>query len=172
MAAPHVTGVVALMLQKNPFLTPENARALLQASAVAAGTPNTFGAGRLDALAAMLATPDPIVCGTPTPLSNIRDDCNEGEALPLGALRVHPNPAARAATLAFRLPSAERVDLAIYDLAGRRVRSIQSGPMTAGTHQMVWDGTNDNGVALPSGVYFTRLWTPSRTAVQRLVRVQ
>jgi len=172
MASPHVTGVVALMLQKNPFLTPENARALLQASATPAGTPNTFGAGRLNALAAMLAVPDPIACG-PIPLSNSTlEDCDQSAGLDPGSLQVRPNPAVRAATLAFRLSSAEQVDLAVYDLAGRRVRTIQSGLLVGGTHQSVWDGTNDHGAAMPSGVYFTRLWTPKRTAVERLVMIK
>ncbi len=62
MATPHAAGTVALMLQKNPYLTQVQADSILQVTAVdlgAAGKDNTFGAGRINALAAVNATPYP-----------------------------------------------------------------------------------------------------------------
>jgi hypothetical protein len=173
MASPHVTGVVALMLERNRYLSPENARALLQQSATATGGPaNTWGAGRLNALAAMLLTPAPVPCGTPGPYAARTEDCEE-HARDVGPpLEVHPNPSPRAATVAFRLPAPARVHLAVYDLLGREVRTLRDEVVTGGYHQLVWDGTNDAGGLVPSGVYFTRLVTPTRTAMKRLVLVK
>jgi subtilisin family serine protease len=59
MAAPHVTGVVALMLQKNPSLTPSQVRTILQTHAVTdpVPVPEEVGAGRLNAKAAVTNTP-------------------------------------------------------------------------------------------------------------------
>lgn len=62
MAVPHVTGTIALMLAKNPTLTPDDVRNILQSTAKDLGTPgfdNEYGFGRLDAFAALAATPSP-----------------------------------------------------------------------------------------------------------------
>jgi len=69
MATPHVAGTVALMLQKNPYLTRAQIDSILQTTAVdlgIAGKDNDFGAGRIDALAAVNATPYPGTPFTPT----------------------------------------------------------------------------------------------------------
>ena len=63
MATPHVTGIVALILAKNPTLTPTQVRDILQATAVDVGTPGYdthTGYGRANAYAALLATPVPV----------------------------------------------------------------------------------------------------------------
>ena len=175
MAAPHVTGVVALMLQRDPALTPEDARTILQQTAVDAGAPGqdpVFGAGRLDAQAALIATPDGEPCSGPAPfLRASRDDCEE---LARGgvALQVHPNPVAGIARVAFRLPAPEHVHLAVYDLAGRRVRVLRDAITAAGPHQLSWDGDDDRGLPVPSGVYLTRMLTPSKAEVRRVVVVR
>lgn len=69
MATPHVAGTVALMLQKNPYLTRREIDSILQVTAVdlgTAGKDNDFGAGRINALAAVNATPFPGAPFTPT----------------------------------------------------------------------------------------------------------
>lgn len=173
-AAPHVTGVIALMLQRNPHLTPEDARTILRQTATDAGTPgadNTFGAGRLNALAALLATPAPVPCGTPGPL-RAAEDCDEAPAALGPSLEVRPNPAAAFANVAFRLPAAEPVHLAVYDLLGRRVSVLRDAWAPAGPHALRWEGRDERGVPVPSGVYLVRLLTPTRSAVQRMVVVK
>lgn len=69
MATPHTAGTVALMLQKNPYLTRAEIDSILEMTAVDLGNPgkdNDFGAGRIDALAAVNATPFPGTPFTPT----------------------------------------------------------------------------------------------------------
>lgn len=68
-----------------------------------------------------------------------------------------PNPFARATAIALTLPEAERVDLGVYDLAGRRVADLHRGPLAAGGHAFRWTGTDAAGRELPGGVYFVRL---------------
>lgn len=67
-----------------------------------------------------------------------------------------PNPAS-SVNLAFTLPRAADVELGVYDLVGRRVAMIASGPMGAGTYQKVWRGLDDGGNKVRSGVYFYHL---------------
>lgn len=52
-----------------------------------------------------------------------------------------------------------RVTAQMYDSA-RRVRLLHSAWMSAGSHDLVWDGRNDSGAAVPEGEYFIRVWTP------------
>ena len=69
----------------------------------------------------------------------------------------------------FGLPSAGRVDLAIYDLQGRQVRRLVDGVMEARTHSVSWDGRGDDGARLGAGVYMYRLVTPAGRFDRRMV---
>jgi flagellar hook assembly protein FlgD len=71
--------------------------------------------------------------------------------------------------IAFDLPRAGRVEIGVYDVAGRLVRSLHSGPLAAGPHRLAWDGT---GARPGSGVYFIRLEGGSEQAVEKVVRVR
>lgn len=73
------------------------------------------------------------------------------------ALRVYPNPSNPRARVAFELERPQDLTLRIYDAAGRRLRELHRGPMESGSHELVWDGTDDGGRPVASGVYFLRL---------------
>jgi hypothetical protein len=69
-----------------------------------------------------------------------------------------PNPANPLAVLPYRVPDeGARVDLAIFDVNGRLVRSLIAGAVRSGRQEAVWDGRDDAGRTLPSGLYFYRL---------------
>jgi hypothetical protein len=69
----------------------------------------------------------------------------------------HPNPFGRATTIAFSLSRPSHVTLAVYDIAGHKVRTLESGHHSAGDHEMRWDGRNEAGRAVANGTYFLRL---------------
>lgn len=69
----------------------------------------------------------------------------------------HPNPLLNRSTIEFDLPHAQPVRLAIHDVAGRQVRVLQDGALTAGRHHRLWDGTDEQGRSVAAGVYFARL---------------
>lgn len=69
----------------------------------------------------------------------------------------YPNPFNPATRISFGIPKASRVKLVVYNLLGRRVKTLLDQKQAAGFHQIVWDGTNDQGKLLSSGVYFYRL---------------
>ncbi len=77
-----------------------------------------------------------------------------------------PNPFNPRTTVRFDLPREGRVELAIYDLQGRRVRTLLAGPAAAGAHEVVW-GDDDAGRGLPSGLYLARLRGPDGTSAER-----
>jgi len=68
-----------------------------------------------------------------------------------------PNPLRPGASIGFALPQAGGASLVICDLSGRVLRTLVDSHLTAGRHAVVWDGRDDNGHTLATGVYFTRL---------------
>jgi subtilisin family serine protease len=70
-----------------------------------------------------------------------------------------PNPFNPSTTIHFDLVTATAVDLLIYDVSGRLVRTLVNYRMPRGEHQFEWDGLNDRGVRVTAGVYFYRLVT-------------
>lgn len=80
-----------------------------------------------------------------------------------------PNPCGTATRISFALPAQQRVDLAIYDPAGRVVRTLLRGPVGPGQHSVVWTGDNDAGRPAPSGVYYYRLQASGETHERSLI---
>jgi subtilisin family serine protease len=169
-ASPHVTGIVALMLQRNKFLTYENVVSLLSSTATAAGTANLWGAGKVRALNAMLATPAGIDCQTQAKLTGF--DCDGNRVLQYQLMNAYPNPFNPATTIGFRIGAQEKVDLAIYDVLGRKIRMITNDILPEGLHNVVWDGVDDQGRQVATGVYYTRLVTPGFSSSSKLLMVK
>ncbi|MEZ4387818.1 MAG: FlgD immunoglobulin-like domain containing protein [Candidatus Krumholzibacteriia bacterium] len=70
-----------------------------------------------------------------------------------------PNPFNPRTTLSFDLPHAMAVSLVLHDQRGRRVRTLADGTLSAGRHQLAWDGRDDTGRSLAAGVYLAVLRT-------------
>ena len=68
-----------------------------------------------------------------------------------------PNPFNPATTIRFALPEAGEADLAVYDVLGKRISTVASGNFDAGVHAAIWNGMTDDGIEMPSGIYFYRL---------------
>jgi hypothetical protein len=83
-----------------------------------------------------------------------------------------PNPFRGHTAFRFGLARAGEVRLELYDLAGRRVRSLVSGVLPAGEVTRDWDGRDERGNGVRPGVYFVRLSTPARTFNARLVSLE
>ena len=82
---------------------------------------------------------------------------------------VEPNPARGHTELRYSIAKPGAVDLAIYDITGRRVRTLLHGPRHAGRDTVIWDGRGDTGLRMPNGVYFARLAAPGTLPrVQRI----
>jgi flagellar hook assembly protein FlgD len=83
-----------------------------------------------------------------------------------------PNPPSPNTTLRFDLTEPMPVRLEIFSAGGRRVRVLVDGPLTAGSHQLLWDGTNGDGQRVGTGVYFCLLRAGHETATQSVVVTQ
>ena len=80
-----------------------------------------------------------------------------------------PNPFAPETQIAFDLPDAGQVGLAIYSPDGRLVRELLSEQRGAGRHTVTWDGRDDAGRKVASGTYFYRLRAPGVEESRRMI---
>jgi subtilisin-like proprotein convertase family protein/type IV secretory pathway protease TraF len=84
----------------------------------------------------------------------------------------YPNPFNPITHIRFELPRSDRVTLRIYDLSGRLVRTLVDGRLPAAAHDAVWDGRDDSGRPVASGVYTSRLATTAKAVTRKLVLIQ
>jgi hypothetical protein len=70
---------------------------------------------------------------------------------------VHPNPFKSQTCMTLRLPETAMVGIQVYNLWGQQVSRIAPRILTAGQHQLLWDGRDDAGMPLPSGIYFLQV---------------
>ncbi len=82
----------------------------------------------------------------------------------------YPNPFNNITRIKFDLPVSQSVTLSVYDMLGRRIRTlINNNILSAGNQFVDWNGQNDFGATVPSGVYFYRLETEQFANTKKLV---
>ena len=141
-ACPLAAGVCGLVRARYPGLTPQ----LAIQHVIATGDAVAY-----DLPVGVKVNASRAVSSVPTSVER------ENRATPRPVLSVSPNPASGRTEIRFVVPGEGRVRVRIFDAAGRRVRSLVDGPMAAGPHQVLWDGRDARGVALPAAVYFARM---------------
>lgn len=83
-----------------------------------------------------------------------------------------PSPFHDRTAFVVQLPDAGLASIQVYDLLGRRVRTLMDGMLQAGEYHVTWDGHDSGGHTAATGVYFARLWTASGVRVRRIVWVR
>lgn len=91
-----------------------------------------------------------------------------GPAIPK-AVRTHPNPFSGSTTVSFQLDRASDVEVDVFDAAGRRVRTLSSGALGAGSHTLTWDGADDAAQRSAVGVYFVRVKSDGESRTRKVV---
>ncbi len=88
------------------------------------------------------------------------------------SLAAGPNPFAGTLSIRWSLPVAGEASLAVYDVGGRLVRTLERGAATAGAHVSSWDGRDDAGHAARAGTYWLRLQAGAIERTRTVVRVR
>ena len=81
----------------------------------------------------------------------------------------YPNPFNPSTRIEYELPAAGHVTLAVYDAEGRRVRTLIDRHRSSGPHMAMWDGRDDEGRFVATGVYFYRIVTTESVQTKRMV---
>jgi subtilisin family serine protease len=160
-----VAGVAALMLERNPGLTPRQADSLLEMTVKPLGTPpknNTYGTGRVSAYGAVWNTPSGV--DIQPALNHLPKRAFLGPAV--------PDPSRGQVTVSYDLSVETQVSLKVYNLSGQLVRTLVSGKEKAGYKHATWDGRSECGARMTSGVYFYRLEAGSFAATKKMIVVR
>jgi len=80
----------------------------------------------------------------------------------------YPNPFNPTTVIEFSLPQESRIQLNVYDLLGKKVKTLVNDSRAAGAYSVIWDGTDDNGNPQASGTYFYRLSSDQSTLNRRM----
>ena len=92
------------------------------------------------------------------------------EQLPLSfSLSAYPNPFNAEVALEYHLPLDHKIQLAIFNTLGQRVRQLGSGLRQRGIHQVTWDGRDDGGQEVTSGLYIATLRGGGQRSSTRLL---
>jgi serine protease AprX len=145
-SCPLAAGAVALVLKANPTATPMEIIAALKATGNNASTPNNLnGWGILNAAAAI------------SYLQSSSVDLSPSVPVEFSLEQNFPNPFNPTTTIRYEVPVASSISLKVFDTMGREVRTLFSGNRGASSFTALWDGTNNAGFPVSSGVYLYRL---------------
>jgi len=92
-----------------------------------------------------------------------------GSSVPVSLSQSQPNPFSRTAEFSVALAKAGHLEVTIFDLFGRRVRTVFSGTRGAGEHPFSWDGRTGSGEQAADGVYFYRAVVDGQAQSRRMV---
>jgi hypothetical protein len=96
----------------------------------------------------------------------------EPEVARVDRATIYPNPFDASTGVGFALAKQQFVMVRVYDVNGRLLKVLQAGPMTAGRHYVVWDGSDSAGHRVGAGMYFMRVVAGERTLESKVVRVK
>ena len=84
----------------------------------------------------------------------------------------YPNPFNPTTDIAFGLPADGHTTLEVYDIMGRKVKTLVDGNLPAGVHQITWDSADENGNHVASGVYFYKLVQGDNVTTKKMMMVK
>ncbi len=161
---------ISIMLSGGPFNIGAG-ESIEVAFAIVGGTSTEEIGAHADA--AQLLWDNTLAGLSPNPVSNEDDFL---PAFTFGLSEPYPNPLSGQATIDFELPALSDVQLRVYDLLGREVKTLAQETMRAGKHSITWDGRDNAGLKLASGVYMINLTAPSadgpKSATRKVVLVK
>jgi flagellar hook assembly protein FlgD len=85
------------------------------------------------------------------------------------AVSITPNPFGAATTISFGLQGPARARLVVYNIQGQLVRTLVDGTVPPGTNRVEWDGRNEDGLLVGTGVYLCRLATERGVSTRKML---
>ena len=80
-----------------------------------------------------------------------------------------PNPFNPFTNIEFYLDKNQNIEIIIYDVKGRKIKTLVSEFMLSGTHLVIWDGKDEYGINVPSGIYIYQLLFPNITLSNKMI---
>lgn len=87
-------------------------------------------------------------------------------------LQNYPNPFNPRTTMSFMLPANVYAEMKIYDVKGRLVKTLLGKTMEAGRHTLTWEGKDNRGLSVPSGIYFCKLTAGNDSETRKIIVIR
>jgi hypothetical protein len=81
----------------------------------------------------------------------------------------YPNPANPSSTINFKLPESGKVSLRIFNILGQEVKTLVDEHREAGSYTFIWDGKNNRGLSVPSGIYLYTIKAGDNVVTKKLM---
>ena len=92
--------------------------------------------------------------------------------IPIKFLQNYPNPFNPTTTIAFEISTSGQTTLDIYNSKGQKVTRLLNEELEAGDHSVIWDGTDNTGKKVPSGMYFSRVSVDDKQKVNKMIMIK
>ncbi|MDI6767436.1 MAG: FlgD immunoglobulin-like domain containing protein, partial [Bacteroidota bacterium] len=86
-----------------------------------------------------------------------------------GLSQNYPNPFNPITWFTVDAPKVSTVEVVVYDVLGRKVKTLMNGEIAIGSYPLEWDGTDGQSFAVPTGIYFIRVTADEFSAVQKIM---
>ncbi|GAF80334.1 unnamed protein product, partial [marine sediment metagenome] len=159
LSTPLVAGAAAVLLSANPSWTPMMVREALMKTASQSNTPdNDYGYGIIDIWEAI----------------NIDTLLLDGKTIPGEFLlyQNYPNPFNSNTTIEYDLKKSTRVEIKIFDILGKEVITLVNNIESPGRKSIIWNGTDQNGNLVSTGVYFYNLVIDEATFTKKMLLIK
>jgi bacillopeptidase F len=100
------------------------------------------------------------------------DEAPDNLPVVFGLNQNYPNPFNPTTQISFSIPGPTRLDLTVYDIAGRKVKRLAGGILDAGFHTVTWDGTDEELRPVSSGLYFFKLSSQKYSASRKMLLIR
>lgn len=105
-------------------------------------------------------------------LNTLQTAANQPIPMAYALKQNYPNPFNMETEIEYHLPEAGRAEVSIFNSLGQRIRTLVSTQHEAGTHTVKWDGRDQLGQGIPSGIYFYRLTTPKYSEMRKMLVIR
>ncbi|MHB9028460.1 MAG: FlgD immunoglobulin-like domain containing protein [Candidatus Latescibacterota bacterium] len=129
---------------------------------------NTDGSGRIQLTRNKYGDNLSWIAWRPSPVSVAVKDKSVATPLAFSLSPAVPNPFNPTTAISFTLPAPGSMRLAVHSVTGQMVRELSSGRLSPGRHTAVWDGRDDRGRKVSSGIYMVRLDAGGKTAARKI----
>ncbi|SYZ72543.1 Peptidase S8 and S53 subtilisin kexin sedolisin (fragment) [Candidatus Zixiibacteriota bacterium] len=161
MATPMVAGVAALIKSQFPSYSWLDIHNRLESTADNIDVLNPtyagkLGTGRVNACRA--------IGGTPAP----KEMSLHSIPMEFALYQNYPNPFNPGTSISFYLPEHSKINLTVYNILGEKVKTLADGEFEAGSHAVTWDGTNQAGAGVASGIYFYKMTAGDKSVTKKM----
>lgn len=91
------------------------------------------------------------------------------DSLPKVTSKIYPNPFNPETTISFNIPKPGKVNLSIYNIKGQLVKTLLDEETSAGTHSLVWNGKDERGKSVATGIYFSKIKTDTDIQTKKML---